>query len=184
MAAAEMIVTAFVGAIGVWQLWYARRAWLAWRGLRGDRIVTCPETGWPAGVRVDVPHAALTALGHGRPALRLADCSRWRSRGRCDEPCLPEARQPESAVGVIAAHWFDGKKCVYCGSEIGSSDFLDHHPAVTDSGGGILQWTEVAADTLPEVLRQARPVCWNCYVAETFRTAHPELVTDRPRRPA
>jgi hypothetical protein len=34
-----------------------------------------------------------------------------------------------------------------------------------------------------DVLATHRPVCWNCAVAEGFRRAHPELVTDRQARP-
>jgi hypothetical protein len=49
-----------------------------------------------------------------------------------------------------------------------------------DQQGQALPWQEVAPETLPQVLATHRPVCFDCYVAETFRRQHPELVIDNP----
>jgi hypothetical protein len=42
-----------------------------------------------------------------------------------------------------------------------------------------VQWSEIPAEKLQEVMRTHQPVCWNCHIAETFRREHPELVVDR-----
>ena len=60
----------------------------------GSRVVTCPETHQQVAVSIDARHAATTGL-NGHPDVRLADCSRWPERWRCDRGCLPEALQTE-----------------------------------------------------------------------------------------
>ncbi len=57
---------------------------------RGGRAVTCPETHQQVGVRFDALRAAVTELS-GRPAFRLADCTRWPMRADCGQECIPEA---------------------------------------------------------------------------------------------
>ncbi len=59
---------------------------------RGIRAVTCPETQRPAAVRLDALKAAISGIS-GTPVLRLAGCSRWMERGRCDQDCLSAATQ-------------------------------------------------------------------------------------------
>jgi hypothetical protein len=100
----------FLVAICIWQGWYVARAWRVWRESRGDRIVTCPETGLSARVRIDAAHAATTALCSGKGAIRVQRCSRWPGRGRCDQSCLPEARRPDSASILIAMQKMAGHK--------------------------------------------------------------------------
>ena len=53
----------------------------------GSRVVTCPENQRQVAVSIDGPHAAGTGM-QGRPDLRLADCTRWPERCRCDQACL------------------------------------------------------------------------------------------------
>jgi hypothetical protein len=60
----------------------------------GSRAVTCPENHREVAVRIDALHAAVTGMD-GRPDLRLADCSRWPERSKCDQACLPQALQAE-----------------------------------------------------------------------------------------
>lgn len=60
----------------------------------GSRAVTCPENHRHVAVRIDAVHAAVTGI-HGRPKLRLADCSRWPERAKCDQACLPQALRAE-----------------------------------------------------------------------------------------
>jgi hypothetical protein len=40
----------------------------------------------------------------------------------------------------------------------------------------------VALEQLTTVLETHAPICWNCYIAQTFRLDHPELVVFRPWR--
>ena len=60
----------------------------------GSRVVICPENQRQVAVSIDAPHAAGTGI-QGRPDLRLADCTRWPERCRCDQACLPQAVQAE-----------------------------------------------------------------------------------------
>lgn len=57
---------------------------------RGSRAVTCPETRQQVAVRFDALHATVAKV-IGRPALRLADCTRWPMRVDCGQECVPEA---------------------------------------------------------------------------------------------
>ena len=57
---------------------------------RGARAVTCPETRQPVAVRFDALRATVAKV-RGRPALRLADCTRWPMRVDCGQECIPEA---------------------------------------------------------------------------------------------
>jgi hypothetical protein len=58
------------------------------------RAVTCPETHQQVGVTIDAVHAAATGL-RGTPQFRLADCTRWPERIKCEQDCLPEALRNE-----------------------------------------------------------------------------------------
>jgi len=57
---------------------------------RGARAVICPETHQQVGVRFNALKAAMTEL-RGRPAFRLADCTRWPQRADCGQDCIPQA---------------------------------------------------------------------------------------------
>ncbi len=56
----------------------------------GSRLVACPENQQPAVVSMDFRHAAATGM-HGRPDLRLCDCTRWPERSKCGQACLSQA---------------------------------------------------------------------------------------------
>ena len=43
----------------------------------------------------------------------------------------------------------------------------------------LVDWEHVPAQEVFVVLETHKPVCWNCFIAESFRQSHPELVTDR-----
>jgi len=60
----------------------------------GSRRVICPENQRHVAVSFDALHAAATGI-HGRPDLRLADCTRWPERRKCDQACLPQAVRVE-----------------------------------------------------------------------------------------
>lgn len=166
-------------SIAICLLGYVVRSMRIWRQFRGERVVTCPETGHPAAVRIDVAHAALTEIGTCEPDMRLAACSRWPTPGPCDEACLFEAQDPETRVAAIVAHWYAGKTCVYCRQPLGEDHIAGHHAAFLGPDGTTREWSDVAPERLPDALRTAWPVCWNCHVTETFRQRYPQLVTDR-----
>ncbi len=148
---------------------------------RGARVVTCPETGKPAGVAVDSRHAAVTAFQR-RPDLRLTSCSRWPEKKDCGQDCLRqiEAAPEDCLVRTILTRWYAGKSCAYCGRTFGAVHWHDHKPALLDRDGHTVEWQELAPEDVPGALDLDKPVCWTCHVAETFRREHPDLVVDRP----
>jgi hypothetical protein len=184
MSDETLIEVVLLSGIAVWAAWYGMRAYRVWRHLRGQRIVTCPETGRPASVRIDVGHAIAT-LVDDPSAVRLQTCSRWPERGPCDELCAGEAQQYESAASRIVYAWAQDKACVFCGSPLVESDAVGHHVALLGANGVTREWLDIAAERLRQALATELPVCWNCHIAETFRRSHAELVTDRDfRKPA
>lgn len=176
-----MIVIVLLAALAcAWAAWDATRTLRIARQLRGARVVTCPETGLPAVVAIDVRHAVASGLGERLPQLRLRACSRWVDRGRCDEPCLCEAAAPASTPRAIAERALTGKACVFCRTPIERVAFLDHYAALRQLDGTTIAWPDVPPERLRQSLITQQPVCWDCHVAETFRRRYPELVTDRP----
>jgi hypothetical protein len=61
-----------------------------YRRYAGARAVTCPENHQQVAVTLDAMHAAISGLG-GPPDLRLADCTRWPEKWRCDRGCISES---------------------------------------------------------------------------------------------
>jgi hypothetical protein len=149
------------------------RRYLAYRGAR---LVECPESKQTAAVKVE---SAWAALGGD---WRLADCSRWPERHACGRECITQIeRSPDDClVRTIVNRWYADKTCAVCGKALGEIDWYDRKPALMDEAGRSHPWPEVQADTLPQVLATHRPVCFDCYVAETFRQEHPDLVLDNP----
>jgi hypothetical protein len=144
-------------------------------------VITCPETGKPAAVEVDARHAAATAA-LGKPRLRLRDCSRWPERQGCGQECLAQIEMAPKGclLRTTVTEWYHGKTCILCSKPIGEINWLDQSPGLMGPEGQTFQWNEIPPETVPEVLRTHRPVCWNCHIIETFRHRHPELVVDRP----
>lgn len=173
VAAALLIVVAF----GAWGAWYLGRATSLWRRLRGDRIVTCPENGQSAVVRIDVA-LAVTSDSGSAPAP-LDSCSRWPEHGDCDQLCAGDAQQPWSSASAMVKAWAKGRTCVSCGGPLAEPRFSGHHIALLEPAGMTREWVDIASDRLPLALATCLPVCWNCHLAATFRRLHPELVTDR-----
>lgn len=83
LGAGVIILVVAFGAVGF--LWVLP----AWRGYRGKRIVTCPETREPAAVEVDAAHVAASAWS-GVPDVRLKDSSRWPEKVDCGQECLSQ----------------------------------------------------------------------------------------------
>jgi hypothetical protein len=149
---------------------------------RGDRVITCPENQRPAGVNVDAGHVLFTTLT-GKPDLRLKSCSRWPERQDCGQECLRqiEAAPEDCLVRHILTQWYEGKTCALCGKPIGEIQWADHKPALLNAEHHTIQWQDVPAEKVPDVLASCQPVCWNCHIVNSMITQHPELVIDRSR---
>ncbi|MFI5107197.1 MAG: hypothetical protein ACHP79_19910 [Terriglobales bacterium] len=147
---------------------------------RGKRLITCPETLAPAAVHVNVARAAREAV-FGEPHIRLDQCSRWPERQNCGQECLSqvEADGENCLVWNMVDEWYRGKSCVYCQKPFGQIHWHDRHPALLGPDRNAVQWNEIPAENLPAVFQNYLPVCWNCYVAETYRHQHPAQVVDR-----
>lgn len=111
----------------------------------GSRLVVCPEDQRAATVSIDAAHAAATGL-HGRPDLRLCDCSRWPERAGCYRACLPQAeeyRPAEVSVGTKAIHHVPillAAFAAWCVGAVWHSQYLFR-----------ARWTEAAGLTRTEV---------------------------------
>jgi hypothetical protein len=157
-----------------------RRMARAFLKFRGTMAVVCPETHEHVAVEVDARHAAVTAVA-GAPELVLTNCTRWPERAGCHQDCVRQIEHApgECLVRTMLAEWYAGKSCAFCGRAFDVIHWADHKPALLTPDRRIVEWAEVAPEKVPDALATHRPVCWNCSVAETFRTEHPELVTDR-----
>jgi hypothetical protein len=164
-----------------WIVWLLGRT--IWR-LRGPRLVTCPETGKPVAVGLDVRYA-LAGAAVGKPQFRLNECSRWPERAHCGQQCLGEleAAPDDCLVRNILVRWYAGKSCAFCGRPFLGVHWHDSKPALRGPDGAIREWRELTPKDVPDVLRTHRPVCANCSVTEWLRHEHPELVVERPPRP-
>jgi hypothetical protein len=116
------------------------------------------------------------------PRLRLNECSGWPDRQNCGQDCLKqiEAAPEDCLVRTIISEWYQGRQCAYCREVFGKMKWHDSPQALMDSDRRTFLWSDVPAESLPDVLRTHQPVCWNCHMAETFRREHPELVMDQP----
>jgi len=164
-------------------LWLGIRVVRSSSRFRGSRIVTCPETNKPTIVEVDALHASLTSAV-GLPDIRLKDCSRWPIKEQCGQECLMDLDvAPEGClVSGVLMRWYRDKNCVYCSKAFPELHWVDHRPALLSADGKLLAWNEVQLDQLRNVLESYAPVCWDCYIAQTFRHDHPDLVVMRPWR--
>jgi hypothetical protein len=147
---------------------------------RGERVITCPENHQPAAVHVNALKAARQAF-LGRNDVRLDQCSRWPEKQNCGQECLKEvnADPAHCLVWNMVADWYKGKSCAYCQKPFDEMHWHDHHPALLSRERVAKQWNEIPPETLPEVFKTFQPVCWDCYIAETFRQQNPGHVTDR-----
>ena len=150
---------------------------------RGPRIVTCPETKKSAIVEVDSVHALLTSTV-GLPDVRLQDCSRWPIMEQCGQECLMDLDvAPEQClISGVLMRWYRNRKCVFCQKTFPELQWMDHRPALLSPEGTLLSWRKVDPAQFQNVLETHSPVCWDCYIAQTFRREHPDLVVFRPWR--
>ena len=152
----------------------------AYLKFRGTRLVTCPETKNTAAVQVAAGQAAIrSALGDTH--LRLKECNRWPEHRNCGQECLAqiEAAPEDCLVRNVLTRWYDGKACVYCGKTLGEIRWAEHKPALMSPEGVTVEWYELRPETIPAVLANHKPICWNCHIAQKFRREHPDLVVDR-----
>ncbi|HAF15693.1 MAG TPA: hypothetical protein DHU55_07775 [Blastocatellia bacterium] len=150
---------------------------------RESRIITCPDTGEAVMVEVDAVHAALTSLA-GAPDIRLRNCRRWPINENCGQECLTQldVAPPECLVSAVLRRWYDSKQCIYCGKPFQHIQLTDHKPALQSPDGELVEWRQVPIENISIVMDTYSPVCWDCYVAQSFRRDHPELVVYRPWR--
>jgi hypothetical protein len=165
---------AVVASLGVF---LALRTFLRYRG---QRVITCPETHQPAAVHVNVVRAAREAV-FGKSNVRLDQCSRWPERAGCGQECLSEVKaDPEHClVWNMVDEWYRGKSCAYCQKPFGEIHWHERHPALLGPDRTVAQWNEVPPENLPQIFQNYLPVCWDCYIAESFRRKSPERVIDR-----
>jgi hypothetical protein len=177
----KYILFALLFAAVIAVVFEAVRALRTYLKFRGKRIVSCPETHQAAAVRVAAGQAALETTV-GAPHLRLSECSRWPEREACGQECLAQIEEAPKAclVSTIVNQWYAGRACALCHKPFGQIHWHDHPPALIDAEKKTVQWNEIPAENLQQVMATHWPVCWNCHVAETFRRVHPELVVDRP----
>ena len=162
---------------------YAGLALTAFFRMRGKRVIVCPETNKPAGVKVDAAHAALSAVWE-KPDIQLKDCTRWPERANCNQACTSQiAVSPEDTLAeTMLKKWYVGRTCAICREAIGPIHANQPRPGLMNVASPThetLTWDEIPADQLPSVLESHLPVCARCQVAETFRRQFPDLVTDR-----
>lgn len=152
---------------------------------RGKRVVVCPETRQPAGVTVNLGHAATTAVWE-KPDVRLNSCSRWPERADCDQPCTVQIeREPvETRTRIIATHAFEGKACAICRKPIEKPNAGILQPGFINPATRVVKvWSEIEPAFLPEATTHDLPLCPNCTVAEAFCQRFPERVTEKAPRP-
>ncbi len=161
----------------------ARFTWSYFK-LRGTRVVTCPDTREKAAVEIDASKAARSAV-LGKPSFTLQACSHWPEKQGCGQACLAQidAAPIDCLVRTQMERWYRDKTCALCRRPVGNIDWYDRRPALLAPTRQPLMWQELQAERLDEILATHAPLCFDCYVAETFRRAHPELVLDNPYAP-
>jgi hypothetical protein len=177
---AYVIVTVLVVTALYFGVRYLFRAYFRYQD---SKIITCPETGEAAIVEVDAVHAALTSMV-GQPDIRLQNCWRWPLRENCGQECLTQLdATPECLVQGVLMRWYGSKSCVYCGKPFPEIHWSSlHKPALQSPDGKLVEWREVPIEGIQTVMQTYLPVCWDCYISQSFSQEHPELVVYRPWR--
>jgi hypothetical protein len=180
MVLANFILGAIVILLVIGAVYALTIAVRTYRHYHGERVITCPETRKPAAVHIDLGGAAREAL-FGKATIHLDQCSRWPERQNCGQECLSEVNaDPEKClVWNMVDQWYHGKSCAYCQKPFGDIRWHDRHPALLGPDRNVVQWNEVAAENLPGIFQNYLPVCWNCYIAETYRREHSDRVVER-----
>ncbi len=180
-----LVVYVVVAALAATGLFFGVRYFVrAYVRYRDSRLITCPANHEAAIVEVDAVHAALTSA-LGQPDIRLQNCWRWPLEKSCGQECLVQldVAPAECLIRGVLMRWYDFKSCVYCGKHFSQIRLLDHKPALRTPEGKLLEWSELPAQDLQTALSAYEPVCWDCYLAQSFVRDHPEAVVYRPWRP-
>jgi hypothetical protein len=175
-----VVVTALVATGLFFGIRYFVRAYIRYRD---SRMIICPDNGEAAIVEVDAVHAALTSA-LGQPDIRLQNCWRWPIHQACGQECLVQldVAPEECLVRGVLMRWYESKSCIYCAKPFEQIHLLDHKPALQSPEGMLVQWREVAVKDLQTVLTKYLPVSCDCYIAQSIRLEHPDLVVYRPWR--
>jgi hypothetical protein len=131
-------------------------------------VVTCPETGHPAAVTLDLGHAAATAVWE-RAELRVENCSRWPGRQGCNQVCVAQiaASPADSRTRTMAERHFQGKRCAICRCLIEPLHATALQPGLMDPGSHeVVAWDDVPPQDLPDAFKARRPICADCTQAE------------------
>lgn len=185
MTTNKLFLLALLVTIAGFVVFRAIPALQAYLVYRGKRLVTCPETLKTEAVDIAARTVAASSF-LGWPAFRLDRCSRWPERQDCGQDCLKQiTADPENClVWSIVSNWYFGRSCTYCRKRFGLLRHLDHVPALLREDETTVEWNQIPPEQLPQIFSTAKPVCWNCHIAETFRRLYPELVIERKREPA
>ena len=70
---------------------------------RGERLVTCPQDGQFAKVRLDAAKAALSSMSDS-PDLHVASCDRWPGQKDCKQGCVEASAPAPLTVPHPAGH--------------------------------------------------------------------------------
>jgi hypothetical protein len=179
-----LVVYVVVTALVATSLFFGIRYFVcAYIRYRDSRLIICPDNDAATIVEVDAVHAALTSA-LGQPDIRLQNCGRWPLHQNCRQECLVQldVAPEECLVRGVLMRWYQFKSCIFCGKTFEQIQLLDHKPALQNPEGKLVDWNEAATKDLQIVLNNYKPVCWDCYVAQSFLHEHPELVVYRPWR--
>ncbi len=157
-----------------------------WRSTAEPRLVRCPDDGTPRAVEVS-PWKRFWNRLRGSDDYPLRDCSRWPEKADCTQPCRTQiAEAPDGCrVVTLLEEFYRDHDCALCGRSIDK----DLHKAINKPGllspdGHVLTWMHGSLEELPGMLSTHQALCWDCAMVQKVYEEHPELVTERPARPA
>jgi len=152
-----------------------------WLRRSGTRVITCPDTGETEGVEIDAFRGAVADVFRPVPHLRLKDCSRWPEKQDCDQACIHQIEQaPDGCrLQTLLERWYEGKTCFWCEKTFAFIHWHDHRPALRSPEGKLVEWSDVEPEDVYSTLDTHAPVCFNCFIAESFRHEHPDMVVNR-----
>jgi hypothetical protein len=150
--------------------------------LAGERVITCPENGCAAGVKLDAALGATRAV-LGEHTVKIAECSRWPEKAGCGQECLAqiEAAPEGCRVRALLTHWYEGKSCARCHKDLSPASWPHNRPALRSPDGHTLAWKDVRAENVPAVLETHQPVCFDCHIVSRLVHEHPDRVVYRGR---
>ena len=165
-------IIAFAAALVVVDGWIRRR---------GTRVITCPETGETEGVEIAAFRGAVGDVVRPVPNLRLQDCSRWPEKADCDQACIHQIEHALDGcrLQALLERWYEEKACAWCQKKFAEVHWHDHKPALRSPDGMLLEWSDIDPSDVYRVLDTHEAVCWNCFIAQTFREEHSDMVVDR-----